>query len=776
MKYLSHWKSFRNSLRGNILHTVVNVSGFAISLAFVIYLGLYVQDEYTVDSFHAAKDRIYRLEHRNGTRFAFPVADRIKDRFPEVQTVVRTLSREVILRDAEGHDCLGRALVTDSAFFSVFSFPFVEGGPSHAMRTQNEAVLSESFARKCFGTEPALGRTINLYGKRYVVSGVVRDFAHTHFLRTDVFLPYSFIVSEWGERIVSKETEAWNLYLLAGVGTDPAARLSEVEHWLRSETGSVGETRNRSIEGLTFRPLQKVYFAPSADDPTGQRANNAAFLVILTVVALSILVFAVINYINLSVAQLGSRAQEMALRRLLGESRSGVFTARIVESIALCALAVVVSLFLVALLQPGLQKVLNTEVSLAVGLTWSNLAILIGGVVLLGGISGAIPAAMIARFRPIEIVRGTFRRRTKMVYSRVLIAFQYGITIVLIGCTITILAQLRFMRTSDPGFDKERLILCSSLLDAREQNGFRDRLMAIPGVERVSFVRGYPMAEELETLEIETPDGETIVLDSYVGDTAFVPILGLEILHRTGVEHDQACWLNETAWRRLGLEDEATEYRTGQGKTLRIRGKIRDFHSRDFTHGIEGCLIRPLGEHEAWEILIKVSVGDPFGTMERIRASYNEYVGGNLFDGRFMDRYIDDLYRKQASISQMISILAVVAIVISSLGMLAMATYFTRQRMQEVAVRKTFGAQNTEVLRQLMFGFLKLVLVAFVAAVPVILYLMREWLSDYAYRIPLSWWIFAASGLLAGVMAGAMVFGQALKISRVSPVLVLKKQ
>lgn len=774
MKYMSYLKSFRNSLRRNVLYTFVNVSGFAISLAFVIYLGLYVQSEYSVDSFHTNKDRIFRLEYQDGTLLAYPVADYLKSRYPEIESVTRILWRDIILKDVQGNYFDGKAIVTDSSFFSIFSFPFVEGNPQSAMQAQNEIVLSESFARKVLGNQAALGKTITLYGKQYIISGVVRDFEQTHFNRADIFLPYSFIVSEWGEQIVSKDVSAWNTYILAVKGADLAAKLLDMEQYLKTGM-DYPDSRKGIVTGLKITPLQQIYFSRSTNDPTYQRANDVTFLVILTVVALLILVFAIINYINLSVAQLGDRAQQIAVRRLLGESRRGVFIAHIVESVVLCTISLLISLLIVAILTPWLQQVLNTNVSLASSLTWGNMAILIVGVGILGTISGAIPAAVVTGFKPIEIVRGTFRRKTKSFYSRALIIFQYGITIILIGCTITVVAQLHFMKNGDLGFDKEQLIVCSNLCKASEQEGFRNQLMAIPGVKQVSFVRGFPMAKDLETMDVETSDQTHILLDSYAGDTAFISILGLDILHRTGVEHPQAYWFNESAWRRLGLSENAIEYRTGDGKVLRIRGKIRNFHSRDFTHSIDGCIIQPLGNYEAWEILIKVAGGDPFATMDRIRRLYNERAEGNLFDGSFMDQYVAGLYEKQKSISQMVSILAFVAIVISSLGMLAMATYFTRQRMQEVAVRKTFGAQNGEVLRMLMMSFMKLVAGAFVIAVPVIWQTMQNWLSQYAYRVGLSWWIFAGAGLLAFLIAGAMVLGQSLRTAHTNPVEVLKK-
>lgn len=285
------------------------------------------------------------------------------------------------------------------------------------------------------------------------------------------------------------------------------------------------------------------------------------------------------------------------------------------------------------------------------------------------------------------------------------------------------------------------------------------------------------MSEWMMTDILQLADGNKLDYDYYMGDSVFLSTLDIKVLQTTGIDDNQrAYWLNETAWRKMGLADDATEFRSADGKIYRIKGKLRDFHSRDMTQQMRSCIIGPLDKAEAWDILIKVKSASPLKTMDQIRMVYNADQQGDIFDGKFLSRHIAELYEKQERVSQMITILAVVAIVISSLGMLAMATYFTRQRMQEAAVRKTFGAQNSDVLRMLIMSFMKLVAVAFVIAVPVIWYTMHDWLSQYAYRIGLSWWIFAGAGLLAFLIAGMMVFGHALKVTKTSLITVLKQQ
>lgn len=761
MKHSSYLTSFYNSLKNYKFYTGINIIGFSISLAFVIFILLYVRKELLVDSFHVNKEQIYRVESQKNTLFDYPLADNIKLRYPEVQNVVRVLRREVILSDKDGVDFSGNAMITDSCFFSTFSFPFAEGNAGTALQSQSAVVLSETFARKLFPSESALGKVFKLYGKQYHISGVVKEFENTHFSRVDVFLPYSFLIAEWGERITAKGNNLWNLYILTKANADISGKAQDLEQFIYSS--------------VNFMPLQQVYFNPSEDDPTYQNGNSVSFLMVLLTVALSILIFAVINYINLTVAQIGNRAHEIAVRRLLGDSKLRVFIKTILESIVLCAISVVISLLGVLAIQNWLQNILETDVSLLWGMNWINVLILIGGTILLGCISGIIPASIIAGFKPIHIVSGALRRKTQTTYSKLFITVQYAVTIVLIGCTITIFEQMRFMKQGDLGFNKENLLICSNLLYANEQAAFRDKLLTVSGVQEISFTRGYPMSEDLGTIKIQTKEGGQVEYDYYIGDSTFLSMLHLDIIHRTGTENKNAYWLNETAWKELGLTDDATEYRAADGKVIPIQGKVRDFHSRDFTREIDGCVIRPLGEREAWEILIKISGNNVRETIDKIKQIYNTQAEGDLFDGVFMDQKIATRYAKQTKISQMISILSILAVILSSLGMLAIATYYSRQRAKEIAVRKTYGAANIEVLCLLISNFLKPVFLALVVAVPVIWHIMSNWLAIYAYRIHLSWVIFVTAGVLTILIAATTVYWQSLRAANRPPILSLLK-
>lgn len=775
MQHFFHIKSFLNFLKRNKLFTAINVVGFAISIMFIILLGIYIEHEYSVDSFHPAGDRTYRLVSKELATYPAFAGPDIENRYPEIENMVRVYGAELNVRDEKDEIFSEKILFADSTFFSVFGFQFVEGNRDNPMPTPQDVVITESFARKLFGTSPALGKTIRMFeNQSYIVNGVVKDFENTHLKNPAMVMPIPNLDHISPILLGHAGYSAFTIYLVARPGADLAAKMPEMAEYFRGNQRylafHMGTTSDPALE-----PIREVYFSDKrASDFI--RSNDPKFLSVLAVTALLILVFAVINYINLSVAQAGFRAKEAAIRRLLGGSRWQQFGGFIVESVIFCFASLLIGLVLAVTAQPWFRQVMQTDSSIADGLTWAHAGLALGGVLVLGFLSGCIPAFVITGFKPIEVVRGTFRRKTKMVYSKVLIAFQYCITIALVGCTVTIIRQVDYMQTSDPGFDRENIIRCRNPVVSPElYAGFRDRLMAVPGVLEVSFAQTSP---ENGGNFITFPDDEGVTRNivEFTGDTAYMGMMGFEVLSRTGVQDADAVWLNETAWKSLGLADNATEYKC-QAYPFKIRGTVRDFRYIDFTKPTGAAVIAPLSESSSARlVLVKVSGGDPFGAMERVQKVYNRQAGGNLFDGQFLDQRVEQMYENQTRLSAILGALSTLAIVISALGMLAMSTYFIRQRSQEVAVRKVFGASNPEMLRLLMANFLKLVAVAFVIAVPVIWYLMREWLAGYAYRIPLSWTIFLTAGVLVGAVAVLTVLWQLLRAIHADPVASLKSQ
>ena len=413
------------------------------------------------------------------------------------------------------------------------------------------------------------------------------------------------------------------------------------------------------------------------------------------------------------------------------------------------------------------------RMSFADEFSWMNTLMIAVVVLFMGTVAGWVPAAVISGFKPIEVTRGTFRRKTKTVYSKILITFQYAVTIILLGCSAVIMQQIRFMQNSDLGFDSENLIVCgyNSQDDAAPLiNNIKD----IPGVVNAVQCAFYPMSKINNNLTFHDNDNVQHSFSRYNADSAFISILGLKIKSENS-RNPNGHWINETTARQLGIGEGDVEYTNSSQYRFPIRGILYDFHYMDFTAPIGELEIRPL-EDWATHILVKVSPTNRAETFRRVRDVYNDMAGGDLFDGQFMEDQIAYFYKTQTRLSNLLGLLSFIAIVISSMGMLAMSIYFTRQRARDMAVRKVFGATPHGVLGLLMGGFLKLVGVAFVISVPIIYLLMQEWLSGYVYRIRLTPVPFLIAGGIVLVIAVLTVVGHSVKVAVSNPVDSLKAE
>ena len=384
-------KSFWNFLKRNKLFTVINIFGFAVSLAFVVLIGLYVQDEVAVNRSQVNRDRIYRIVGSSQTNFAPPTAPDLANRYPEIERYTLTYNKygwEVSVESENGVEpvrYIGNALMTDSSFFRIFSFPFVEGTPEQALLTKGETVLTESYARKLFGNQPALGKTIRVDGfGELVVSGVVADFGkETHFANPDFLLWLDNLSSAWGMNVMGHS--GWcsvEIYFMAHRQADLPAKAADLDEYVHSND-MYWLFRHDSTNHASFEPLEEVYFS-SRQSFSANRSNDARFLTVLGATALLILAFAIINYINLSVAQSGFRAQEAATRRLLGGSRGSLFAGFILESLIICFVSFCLGLLLVQAIVPWFREVMECDTSLADSFTAGNVALALGGVVVNG--------------------------------------------------------------------------------------------------------------------------------------------------------------------------------------------------------------------------------------------------------------------------------------------------------------------------------------------------------------------------------------------------------
>lgn len=772
MKTIFDFRAFLNFLGRNKLYTAINIFGFSISLMFVILLVTYTRQEYAVDQFHSNKERIFRLCDETDACFAPLIGRDLKARYPEIETYVRLFETDEVATTGERH-LKAKILLSDPDFFRMFSFRLAEGDTAQVLRSKNGALLSESFARNLFPEGDYLDKTVTIKGESVPVTGILRPFGNSQFVTPDVMLSFE----EWAPLVYGWDgvlkrgyaSASFPLYLMLKPHADLSAKMPDMLSHLKTYYWPYKDDHARE---LTIIPLTEVYLSNPLYASEQIRIGSKTLINTFFSVAMLILLFAVINYINLSTAQSESRAREMAVRRLLGCSRKALFTRLIVESVLLCILSLLIALLLAGIAEPIFNRILQTHISVSNLFSASNLGIGVVAIILLGLLTGVIPASVITRARPIDVVRGSFRHKTKMVYNKLLIGFQYLITIVLLGCTLTMSRQIDMMLHADLGFDTaNKLYLSIPDLNPSQSAGLKNQLLQIAGVENVALARGVPMFGFNNTSD--TWHDRPISIQRFEGDSSYLKIMGFHILRDNRTDDRKAIWLNETAMQAMELPDSASycEY-----FKCPIAGIVQDFRYRDLTHPAEPCIIEHMQDNYwPWACIIQLTNLDSPVTLRTIERVYREYTGGMPCEYKTYDEVMHQQYAAQQRMSDILFGFTLVAILISALGILAMATYFIRQRSMEIAVRKVFGSTNREVLQRLVLHFVRYVLAAFVIAVPVIWYLMHDWLSQYVLRIPLSWTIFALAGLTALAIAVATVFGQSWRATNSNPVDAIKR-
>ncbi len=439
-----------------------------------------------------------------------------------------------------------------------------------------------------------------------------------------------------------------------------------------------------------------------------------------------------------------------------------------VESTSLTVISFILGLLFAMAVTSYANNLLQSDISLADACTplWIGTAIVV--VLLIGGLSGLLPAIMISSAKPIDVVRGTFRRQTKMVFSKVFITFQNTITIAMIAASIVMILQINHLINAPLGYNTTNILETSNNFEnVTDRTAALDRVRQMPFVKRIGLASGMPFSGSNNMTG--TYEDKTLSFQQFIMDSVTFNILGLEIIRDNHLA-ENSWYLTEKAMMDMELPMDAPAFKWGENSTP-IAGVIRNFQPRgNITRENQPSMLRINKPEEMypWSIIIEID-GNPYTAYEQIRKAYEQTSGLN-FEGKFIDQQIQESFEAQQRMAKIVSIFAGIAILISLLGLLAMSTYFIQQRSQEVAVRKVFGSDNKSILLRLVSAFLIYVVVAFVIATPIIWYAMNQWLSDYSYRIDLNPLIFIVSGLFCLVISFAAVFVQSFRAANANPV------
>lgn len=777
--------SFINFLKRNKLYSAVNLLGLSLSMAFVLLLAVYVTSHLNTDSFQKNADRIYVIAQKETLSSAYWLSRHMKANFPEIERSASYSSNGMQEYKIDGNIVNARTSYADSSFFDMFSFPLVEGDFSEWKASISGVLISESFAKAQFGDRDPVGREIRFDGadstvSNLTVSGVFKDIENSIIRPCDIFLRGEImtITNQTNDERMSNAGSS-TCFVMAYPNADLPARHDDILKWCRENFWRYMSDYGGGDNDVRIIPLRDVYFLSDGNEDYNDslRLGNKTTVMLLAGMCFLLLLFAILNYVNMTTALSGFRAKEMATRRLIGATKGGIFMKMIVESTIICAAAMVIAVLLGEAISPAASKVLNYDISIFKAISPVSVLVCVLFTVLVGVIAGIVPALIIQKAEPIEIVRGTLRLKTKTLYSKVIIVIQNVITVVMLVTAFTMFLQIRSMINAPVGYNTEDQITISNQFGlAGDLTPLINKLKAESCVEAVGLGDGHPMFMT-NNWTMSTESGREASFQLVKGDSAYFNILGIR--KKQDNHSPNSYWLNEYAYGILEIDETATEFTTKSNRTMQIGGIYYDFKIKPLLEEQHPALIYQYDEYPAdrwpWTILVKTTP-DHKEALARVKAVFSELYPDKLFDASYVEDDIKAVFASENRVLEIMVIFTILSLFVSALGLVAMSSYYMQQERRTVSLKKVYGADYNSVLWGLVAEFMKMIGVAFVIAVPVAWYLMHTWLNGYSYRIGLHWWIFAVAGLFTAVIAALAVLWQAVRAARTNPAIELKKE
>ena len=775
-----NFKSYFTFLSRNKTYTAVNVFGLAVSLTFVIIIGLYTWQEFSINHQHSKAKRIYSigLNMDDGAwRTAnchHAVLRYLRSQYPEIEQTCGFTAGSLKLKD-NGNFVNLSVLEADSTFFSMFDFPFLQGNRANSLKQKGNIVLTESAARRLFGNTTVIGRTLTTAGNNHFrITGVVKDFDNT-FIDKDI---QGVIDFSYTTNIANKDEYFPNMVNVTGAasfvqvreGCDFAAKQKDVDAYFQT----FWEDKHPIITRL-----DKLYF--SGLDAFLMQMGNLTLVKILLAVGIAILLFSIMNYVNLTVAQSGYRAREMATRRLFGCTKGTVGVNMFTESLVMCVISMLIAVALACMCAPYASQLLDTKLDLSLLASPLTLGIMAAFILLVSLASGALPATILSRVKPIEVVRGTFRTHTKMVFSRVFITVQNIITITMLACAMIMSMQMLHLTKAPLGFNTENVI-CIEYPDdysSRHSSEFENRLRSLPFVKAVAPSCGTPATGGNNNTITFDGEKREWPFQFISGTPEMMKIYGLTLKNDLHAKGDSIVYLNDMAMKALQmsptdrhLSSRYEQIRFGYfRKNAQFGDILNELRIRNILEEQHPLLVQVCNNiQEPWNISILVS-GDPVEAYAKIKDVYKEVFHEDIDESSspFVDKFVQARFKQELRTTKIVSLFAFIAIIISLLGLVAMSTYFIQQRAREIAVRKVFGSTGNQIRVRLIRTFMLYVGIAFVIAVPIVVHFMSKWIEQYSYRIVWWPWIVVA-GVIVMLISLAAVAVQSWRASNENPV------
>lgn len=811
----NYFKTAFRSLIRNKNYTVINIAGMAVGIAVCMMIFIIIQFQTSFDDFHAKKDRIYRVlteyHHADAANIVYgkdvpiPLPLGLRTAFPQLEQVAPVWAShddQLLIPGENGKTAktfkeAKGVFFTGPSFFKMFDYPLLAGS-YESLKDPNNVLLTKETAEKYFGDwKTALGKTIKLEGGGHIfehgtdvlkISGILATIpANTDFQLKLVIAfgtgitGYLAESADWEDRT----TADFGCYILL----PPNGSVDKFNQQLRAYAAKVRSPDNK--DSHVIQPVAAVHYDTQAGNYSNKTISHE-LLNVLWLIAAFILLIACVNFINLSTAQAVNRAKEIGVRKVLGSNKSQLQLQFIIETFLIVTSAVLLAAVITMLALPFVNRLLELSLSFNILSNPAIILFLFTVTIVVTALAGFYPSVVLSRFNPIHALKSKLTANTAKGISlrRGLVVFQFIIAQALIIGTLIIVQQMNYFMSQPLGFDKDAIINVPFRIDSLRGSRLdylKDQLLSVNGVQTVSFSSNTPVEDANDLWStfkfnhaIKEADLKAITkfADNDYVFTYKLPLIAGRNLKPSGRTIEFL--VNESLIKSLGIKNPEDilnkEISIWDGLIkCPVVGVLKDFNDRSFRHDVAPLLVTTNRTMYS-QAGIKLATTNIASTLQSVKKIWEQTFPDYVYEYRFLDDKIENFYKQENQLAQLYKIFAAIAIFLSCLGLYGLASFMAVQRIKEVGIRKVLGASACSIVYLFSKEFIILIAIAFAIATPLAWYYMHQWLQDYAYRIDISWWLFAAGGLAAIIIALATISFQAIKAAMANPVKSLRME
>jgi len=809
--FTNYLKLALRSLMRNKAYSFINIFGLALGITCCLLLSLYIRDEMSYDKHHKHANDLYRIitNFQSGSivdrvgSASPPIAMTIKDEVPEVEAAVRILNppgvkeffttgekekTRSLMRYKDNLFYESDGFLADSTLFDVFTYELKEGYAKQALAQPNSVVLSEKLAHKLFGEETALDKmiTISQGGKQdeYRVTGIFKEKYNSH-IKANFFT--SINSSGSIQNVLNENEWAGQNFVPSYLKLVPGHNKAAVEKKMNDvllRHGAAAMNAEGIHKTLSLEPVKDIYLKSDV----GQKPR-ISYLYIVGAIALFILLIACINFMNLSTAKASRRATEIGIRKTLGALRSSLIRQILGEAMVTVVIAIIISLMLTRLALPFFNQLTNKNISIN---SENSVFFLFAGITLTivtGLLAGSYPAFYLTSFQPVKVLKGKFKPGAASGRLRqTLVVFQFMIAIALVCSIFIISRQVNFMMSENPGFNANAKIVLPLRTD--EAHKQYDILKAqiqqnsnVNAVSGCSFIPGTPIFRDMNFYA----DGENINnivdIDRNVVDVGFLELLNIKLItgrsfrESRNLDSNRKFILNRSAVSKLGSTPEKIvgQYLhfdwAGKKYDFQVIGVMEDFHQNSLHEEIAPTLFEMENNNKRYDYVVASIASANFEqAVKEMERTWKSLIHDTPFEYSFLDKTVQKQYDEDRKVSKIISCFGIIAMIICALGLYGLSSYMAERRFKEIGIRKVLGASVPQIVGMMSAEFVRLVLIAFVIAVPVAYYGMSKWLEGFAYKISIGWFVFVMAGLVALAIALITISFESIKSALANPI------